>query len=138
MTSFEFKNLQAGDIIRHKLSPNVIVVTANYGDRVTAVRTYDMTQPDEWELIRQAGIQHVDKLKFQAIPCVKPMTPLVKVKMNQEVVVLTSSSGQYASGFLGRVIKTDLPYQVRNRFVTVECMEVFDPKKFNFDVGGNE
>ena len=48
-----FKGLQTGDIIAHVTNPNIsYIVVANYGDRVTAVRHVDMTQPNEW--IRKA------------------------------------------------------------------------------------
>lgn len=44
-------DLESGQIIRGKLSGNVYIVTGNYGDRVTAVQTADVTNPDEWELL---------------------------------------------------------------------------------------
>ena len=53
MTKDEIKNLKTGDILRHKLGLNGYVVTANYGDRITAVRTVDITNPDEWDLIKK-------------------------------------------------------------------------------------
>ena len=40
--------LQRGDIVRHRSSGDSMVVTANYGSRVTAVRTADITNTDEW------------------------------------------------------------------------------------------
>lgn len=40
--------LQRGDIVRHRSSGDSMVVTANYGNRVTAVRTVDITNPTEW------------------------------------------------------------------------------------------
>lgn len=54
MTSDDLKALDTGDIIRGKLSGRVYVVTANYGDRVTAVDTADVTHADEWEIVRKA------------------------------------------------------------------------------------
>ena len=48
----QFKQLQEGDIVRGKSSGESYVVVANYGDRVTAIRVADMTNPDEWELVR--------------------------------------------------------------------------------------
>jgi len=54
MTRKEFQDLSVGDVIRHKSQPAFAgqgyVVTATFGDRVTAVRTADVTNPDEWEL----------------------------------------------------------------------------------------
>jgi hypothetical protein len=55
MTPEEFKNLNTGDIVRSKLSSEALVVTANYGSRVTAVRSADLTNPSEWELIQKSG-----------------------------------------------------------------------------------
>ena len=46
-----FRQLARGDIIRHKLNGESHIVTGNYGNRITAVRTVDMTNPDEWDLI---------------------------------------------------------------------------------------
>jgi hypothetical protein len=51
MTPEELRNLQPGDLVRGKLLGMIYVVTANYGDRVTAVRTADITNPEEWELV---------------------------------------------------------------------------------------
>lgn len=46
------KNLQAGSIVRHKNGSVSYVVTANYGNRATAVRTIDITNPSEWEILK--------------------------------------------------------------------------------------
>lgn len=54
MTEEEFQMLQTGDIVRPMSGPHSYVVTGNYGGRVTAVRTVDMTNPPEWALIRKA------------------------------------------------------------------------------------
>jgi len=54
MTGEEFENLQAGDIVRGKFSAESYIVTANFKGRVTAVRTVDLTNPEEWELIQKA------------------------------------------------------------------------------------
>lgn len=51
MTKDQMRNLQPGDTIRGKLSGNSYIVTANYGDRVTAVRTADVTNHEEWDVI---------------------------------------------------------------------------------------
>lgn len=42
--------LQRGDIVRHKSTRQVFVVTGNYGDHVTAVASADMTNASEWEV----------------------------------------------------------------------------------------
>ena len=43
--------LKVGDIIRHVGGSEAYVVTAHYGARVTAVRTVDVTNPNEWVLV---------------------------------------------------------------------------------------
>lgn len=44
--------LKTGDIIRnHMTGGKSYVITANYGNRVTAVCTVDVTNPDEWERV---------------------------------------------------------------------------------------
>jgi spermidine/putrescine-binding protein len=50
------KELKEGDKIRHRSDPtNLYTVTANYGDHVTAVKTVDVTNAPEWELVSQAA-----------------------------------------------------------------------------------
>jgi hypothetical protein len=51
----DFKGLQEGDIVKNQASSKKYIVTANYGDRVTAVATVDMTHPDEWDLVLKAS-----------------------------------------------------------------------------------
>jgi len=51
MTTKEFDSLSDGDKIKHKMFSGVWTVMANYGDRVTLVRTADATNADEWELV---------------------------------------------------------------------------------------
>ena len=51
MTNEQMKSLKTGDIIRGRLSSDSYVVTVNYGDHVTAVRTVDVTNSDEWDLV---------------------------------------------------------------------------------------
>ncbi len=47
----EMKSLDVGDIIKHAGTGNsCYVVTGNYGGRVTAVKTVDVTNPSEWIL----------------------------------------------------------------------------------------
>ena len=50
MTKGEMYSLRTGDIVIGEFSGLAYVVTANYGNRVTAVRTVDITNPDEWLL----------------------------------------------------------------------------------------
>lgn len=55
MTEAELRALQPGDIIRHKGSFQAVIVAANYGSRVTAVRVFDVTNAIEWDLIQKAA-----------------------------------------------------------------------------------
>lgn len=52
LTAESMKKLRNGDLVKHRLGPEVFVVTGNYGERVTAVRTVDITNPGEWEHIK--------------------------------------------------------------------------------------
>jgi hypothetical protein len=47
-----FKLLKRGSIVRPVGGGQSYVVEANYGDRVTAVRTVELTNPDEWEIVK--------------------------------------------------------------------------------------
>ncbi len=51
MTDDEMQNLKRGDLVRHKSGGRVYVVTDNYGGRVTAVRSVDITNSIEWDAI---------------------------------------------------------------------------------------
>ena len=64
MTPEQFKYLNRGDIIRHKrLGSDTYVVDANYGGRVTAVKTIDVTNPIEWDVVLVAIHIEPDKTK---------------------------------------------------------------------------
>lgn len=52
MTKDEMQNLKTGDIVKG-VSGHSYVVTANYGDRVTAVLTVDITNPGEWVIVKK-------------------------------------------------------------------------------------
>lgn len=57
MTKEEMENLQRGDLVRHRaIYSDIYVVTANYGDRITAVRSVDITSPQEWDKITVSDI----------------------------------------------------------------------------------
>ena len=58
MTEEEFKKLGVGDALMHVTGGHSVIVTGNYGDHVTAVRTVDVTNPDEWRIIRKV---HTDE-----------------------------------------------------------------------------
>ncbi len=55
MKTEEFLALKPGDVIRNVNAIYGYMVTANFHGRVTAVRTADVTNPDEWDLIQKAG-----------------------------------------------------------------------------------
>lgn len=58
MLPFQFDRLLPGTLIHRKSeSPNdFYVVTAHYGNRLTAVRAVDITNPAEWEIVRIRGV----------------------------------------------------------------------------------
>lgn len=60
MTPEQLRALQPGDVVRHVLGSDAYVVTANYGSRVTAVRTVDMTNPAEWLIISDGRQQKAE------------------------------------------------------------------------------
>lgn len=51
MTEKEFSGLAPGQVVRGKSIGQGYIVTGNYGTHVTAVRTVDLTNPDEWDLV---------------------------------------------------------------------------------------
>lgn len=71
MTGKQFKSLDVGDIVRGRVSGVSYVVTGNYGGRVTAVRTAEITNPDEWELI----VPHADDRDAYDATHVSPDVP---------------------------------------------------------------
>jgi|SRR5690606_20679916 len=42
----------AGTVVRNVGSDKTYLVTANYGSRATAVRSVDLTNPSEWEVLK--------------------------------------------------------------------------------------
>ena len=58
MTKEEFEALQPGDIVRGKSSFMSFIVTETFKDRgVTAVRTIELTNPLEWDLIGKSQLE---------------------------------------------------------------------------------
>jgi hypothetical protein len=51
----DLRALKPGDLVRHKSSSSAAIVHANYGTRVTAVRTFDLTNPREWDQVAPDG-----------------------------------------------------------------------------------
>lgn len=54
LTGSEMEGLDVGDIVQGRRSNQVWVVTGNYGGRATAVASADITNPDEFRLLRKA------------------------------------------------------------------------------------
>jgi hypothetical protein len=50
MTKEEFQNLQPGDLVRGTKYGLTYIVTQNHGDRITAVRSVDTSNPSDWEV----------------------------------------------------------------------------------------
>ena len=50
-----FRALNQGDIIEYKMRSETYVVTMAFEDRVTAVTSVDVTNPDEWDLVLKAS-----------------------------------------------------------------------------------
>jgi len=70
MNRKEFELLGPGDIVRHRSGSRGYIVTANYGERVTAVRTVDLTNPDEWDVvycIKDRARELLEKTAFASI-----------------------------------------------------------------------
>ena len=55
MTHNELLALRPGDVIHHEFFKDTVMVSANYGGRVTAVRTYDVTNPSEWKVVAKVS-----------------------------------------------------------------------------------
>ena len=53
MTKTEMERAKVGDIIRHKKNLEwAFIVHQNFGDRITAVRTIEVRDGTDWEIIR--------------------------------------------------------------------------------------
>ena len=50
-----FKDLERGDIIKHKTQEQTYVVSGNYGSHVIAITSVHMSNPDEWDLVLKAN-----------------------------------------------------------------------------------
>lgn len=57
MNKSEFMNLREGDIVQGKSSGLGYVVVANYGNHVIIVRSMEITNPDEWEIIQKSSAE---------------------------------------------------------------------------------
>ena len=61
MNENDFKWLNAGDVVRHRLEHQALVVVANYGDHVIAVRVVEITNPNEWNLLYKADMIKINR-----------------------------------------------------------------------------
>ena len=85
MKEYEFLTLQRGDIVENKYARGeTYVVTGNYGNRVTAARTVDMTNPDEWDLVikSEAYPKDIDQDAFKKHKCHNCGKPATKLENN--------------------------------------------------------
>lgn len=65
MTAEEMKQLKPGDIVKHLYDSRTFVVTGNYGGRVTAVATVDITNNAEWEVvIERPALETINQKEF--------------------------------------------------------------------------
>jgi hypothetical protein len=55
MTDEQFKALSSGDLVRHKNDASAYIVQSNHGGLVLAVRSAELTNPSEWDQVRQDG-----------------------------------------------------------------------------------
>ena len=67
------KELKEGDIILHKgnTSGPAYIVTGCYGNRVTAVRTVDVTNPGEWMVLKLNQNQARLNVTVKTIPQIR-------------------------------------------------------------------
>ena len=61
-----FDKLGRGDIVTHALDSRTFIVNANYGDRVIAMTTIEMTNPSERILVLKASYNN--SLKATSLP----------------------------------------------------------------------
>lgn len=57
MSPEQLRALRIGDIIRRVGDDANLIVSGNVGGRVTAVRTFEVMKPEEWELVMQSRYQ---------------------------------------------------------------------------------
>ena len=55
MTNLEFSRLRPGQIVR-SASGQTWIISANYGQHVTAVQTVDISNPTEWEIVTKVTL----------------------------------------------------------------------------------
>lgn len=53
MTSEQFDSLKEGDIVRGKASGCAFVIVQTLRDSYVAVRSHEVTHPDDWDLVEK-------------------------------------------------------------------------------------
>ncbi len=61
MDEKEFRELAPGDWVKHRGNGISYMVTDNFGGRVTAIRTADLTNVLEWDVVVKVSRTRVDK-----------------------------------------------------------------------------
>jgi hypothetical protein len=89
MDGITFKNLKPGDVVRSGLNGVRYIVHANYGDRVTVVKTVDITESSEWELAYSPQLENPEK--SPDILDSKNKWLVIRVTLDSETVVLADS-----------------------------------------------
>lgn len=60
MNKEQMRNIRPGDVVRNKADRgHAYIVHCNYGNRITAVRTADITNHEEWELVEECSHKHI-------------------------------------------------------------------------------
>ena len=68
MTNEEFENLREGDIVQNQGTGQAYTVIMRYADRVMAMRTVDITNLSEWEIV-QTVIKRSRVKKLSELNC---------------------------------------------------------------------
>lgn len=63
MTAQEMRDLKQGDVVVSLVTGLTYMVVANYGNRVTAVRIADITNPCEWKITARANTEPVQSIQ---------------------------------------------------------------------------
>jgi hypothetical protein len=64
MNKKEFERLKPGDMIQSKSDPKwAFIVSQNFGDHLTAVRTIEIRSPEEWDMARPSVAGDPVKIK---------------------------------------------------------------------------
>lgn len=66
MTKNEFERLQPGQMIQNKKDPKwAFIVHQNFGERLTAVRTIEVRDPENWETVTRVQIEEKPEPKHE-------------------------------------------------------------------------